>query len=143
MSATSVREYLLFLLNCDVLGMLSWALQFNWLINGNSDRHFAMASFHACVPVVFLNLFIQRRLIFGTKSPLFRFLLAQLFIMASTSFLSPVCRTLIELIATREHGDKLGFALASIIGSVPSFLFNKSRVFRGGRSPKDPASAAQ
>ena len=46
MSATSVREYLLFLLNGDVLGMLSWALQFDWLMNGNSDRHFAMVSFN-------------------------------------------------------------------------------------------------
>ena len=93
--------------------------------------------------MVFLNLFIQRRLILGMNSPLIRFLLAQLFIMASTSFLSPVCRTVIELIATREYGDKLGFALASIIGSVPSFLFNKYWVFRGGRSPEEPASAAQ
>lgn len=45
MSATSVCEYLLFLLNGDVLGMLFWAPQFDWLMNGNSERHFAMYPF--------------------------------------------------------------------------------------------------
>ncbi len=63
--------------------------------------------------------------------------------MATISFLSPLCRSVIELVATREHGDKLGFALAAIIGSVPSFLLNKYWVFRGGRSPEEPVSAAQ
>ncbi len=61
MSPPSIRQYLLFLLNGVVLGLLSWVVQLGvyWPINGSSDEHYAMSSFFAFVPVVFLNLSIQ------------------------------------------------------------------------------------
>ena len=140
MSLSPFHQYLLFLFNVGKLGLLSWVPQYGryWLMNGSSYWHYTKASFLACVPLVFVNLSIQRRLIFTTNGPLLRFLLEKLLIMASVSLFSPLRRAIIELVATREHGDNPGFPLAAIIGFVPSFLPNKFWMFRGGFSPTRP-----
>jgi len=119
MSLSPVHQYLLFLFNVGKLGLLSWVPQYGiyWLMNGSSYWHCTKASFLACVPLVFVNLSIQRRLIFTTNGPLLRFLLEKLLIMASISLFSPLCRAIIELVATRSMATTRGFLLLQSSGS--------------------------
>ncbi|MDR6395955.1 GtrA family protein [Herbaspirillum seropedicae] len=129
---TALRQYALFLFNGGMLGLLTWALQqgIYHLIDSGQQRDYALASALACAPVILLNCSIQRRLIFRQHGPFRRFLLANLFMMFFVSALAPLCRSLVDLGWHGGHGETLGFAVASLIGSVPSFLINKFWVFK-------------
>ena len=120
--AAGVRQYVLFLFNGGMLGLLTWALQLGIyrLIDSGSQRDYGLASALACVPVIVLNSVIQRQLIFKQHGPFLRFLLAQLFMMAFVSLLALVCRSLLDWSWQAGLGESLGFAIAALIGSVPS-----------------------
>ncbi len=137
--AASVRQYVFFLFNGGMLGLLTWALQLGIypLIDSGSQRDYVLASALACTPVIVLNCFIQRRLIFRQHGSFLRFLLAQLFMMAFVSLLTLVCRSLVDWAWQGGLGENLGFAIAALIGFVPSFLINKIWVFQG--RPQHPA----
>jgi putative flippase GtrA len=130
--AASVRQYVLFLFNGGMLGLLTWALQLGIyrLIDSGSQLDYGLASALACVPVIMLNSVIQRQLIFKQNGPFLRFLLAQLLMMAFVSLLALVCRSLLDWTWQAGLGESLGFAIAALIGSVPSFLINKFWVFQ-------------
>ncbi|CAN5642497.1 hypothetical protein BH11PSE7_BH11PSE7_28810 [soil metagenome] len=135
-------RYVKFFINGGVLGLLSLGLQAlaYWLIGGNSGIEYAAASTIACVPLIFLNYAIQRAWIFKSEGLFRRFVLANLAIMALMSILSPACRALIGAFSSAEWGDRLGFAIANLISSVPSFLLQKHFVFNRGRVEKTEAS---
>lgn len=115
-----------------MLGLLTWALQLGIyrMIASGSQRDYALASALACLPVIFLNCAIQRRLIFKRHGPLLQFVLANLFMMVFVSLLSPLCRSFVDWALRGGYGETLGFAAASLIGSIPSFLINKFWVFK-------------
>ncbi len=129
-------RYLKFFINGGVLGLLSLALQAGiyWLLGGNSAVDYAVATAIAYVPLVFLNYAIQRAWIFQTEGLFIRFVLANLVVMGIVSLLSPACRAMVAALSSAAWGDRLGFAFAALLGSVPSFFIKKHFVFGGGRS---------
>jgi putative flippase GtrA len=126
-----IHQYLKFFINGGILGIIAWGLQtlIYKSMNGDSALAYGFASAITYIPLVFINFLIQRYWIFNRPGFLSRFIMANLFIMALVSALSPVCRVLIDLVVGAPWGDRGGFILAALLGSIPSFLIKRSMVF--------------
>jgi putative flippase GtrA len=100
------------------------------IIGEQSSAAYATATALTYVPLVFVNFLVQRTWIFK-RSGLFRkFVVANLAIMVLVSLLSPFCRQLIAAYFGTQWGDRGGFILAALLGSIPSFLVKRHWVFR-------------
>lgn len=126
------RQYTRFLINGGVIGLIAWAVHTNllFLFSENSSISYAIASFITYVPLVLLNFFIQRRLIFCAGGYLSRFIVASILIMFLVSILSPICRQILVWLWGEIIGNGGGFVLAALIGATPSFLLSKYFVFK-------------
>jgi putative flippase GtrA len=124
-------QYLKFFVNGGVLGIAAWGLQ--WLIyraiSGDSATDYGIATGLTYVPLVVVNFLIQRRWIFNRPGLFWRFVMANLAIMILVSLLSPFCRYVIEQIYGSTWGDRGGFIVAALLGSIPSFLLKRIWVF--------------
>lgn len=126
------HQYLKFFFNGGILGIVSWALQIGIYkaIGGDSGFAYAIASVLAYLPLVLINFFVQKAWIFKRDGLFKKFVAANLAIMILVSLLSPFCRTLIAAIFGTPWGDRGGFILAALLGSIPSFLIKRHWVFR-------------
>lgn len=124
-------QYIKFFINGGVLGLAAWGLQ--WIIykgiNGDSSIDYSIASALAYVPLVFVNFLIQRKWVFNRKGLFLRFVAANATIMLFVSLLSPFSRISINYIFGTPWGDTIGFVVASLIGSIPSFFIKRFWVF--------------
>lgn len=128
-----MRQYLFFFINGCVLGMFAWALQIQLykLMGSGGLVAYAVATALTYAPLIVANCMIQRYLIFRMHGLFIRFLLSSLFIMVLVSLVSPAFKQLIDLVLGVPFGEQGGFAVAAVLGSIPSFLLNKFWVFRG------------
>lgn len=139
-----IREYAKFFLNGGMLGLAAWGLQLliYKAIGSDSSLSYALASALTYIPLVCINFLIQRAWIFNRPGLFPRFVLANLSIMLLVTILSPGFRQLIDLLFGPPWGSRCGFALAAVVGSVPSFLIKRAWVFgralpnRGSGTPK-------
>lgn len=120
-----------FLINGGVLGVAAWGLQ--WLIyrviSGDSAIAYGLATALTYVPLVVINFLIQRKWIFNRPGLFWRFVTANLAIMILVSLLSSLCRYLIDQSFGCPWGDRFGFIVAALLGSVPSFFLKRKWVF--------------
>lgn len=126
-----IREYFKFFVNGGVLGIVAWGLQLfiYRMLGGDSATLYTVASALTYVPLVVVNFMIQQAYIFNRPGLFFRFVIANASIMLLVSLLSPLCRQVIDLIAGAPWGDQSGFIIASLLGSIPSFLIKRHWVF--------------
>lgn len=124
-------QYLKFFVNGGILGVVAWALQLAIFkaLGGGSGAMYALATALTYMPLLIVNFRIQHVLIFRRSGVFPRFLLANLAVMLLVSLLSPLCRYPIALLAGDVWGDRGGFLVASILGSIPSFLIQRHWVF--------------
>lgn len=129
-------QYLKFFINGGVLGVAALALQ--WLIykvlGGDSATAYSLATALTYLPLLLVNFMIQKTWIFYRTGAFWRFVVANLAIMALVSVLSPLCRYVIDAFLGAPWGDRGGFAVAALLGSMPSFLLKRYWVF-GVRAP--------
>lgn len=128
-------QYLLFLINGGLIGLLAIVIQlffFN-LLGGGEDSIYAIAAGITYLPLIVLNFLIQRNIIFSQEGRIFKFFVANLIIMVFVSAISPACRSFIAAVFGVSAGDNLGFVLAALIGATPSFLMARFWVFHASR----------
>lgn len=126
-----IREYAKFFVNGGLLGIVAWGLQL-WIyrmIGDDSATAYTIACALTYAPLVIVNFMIQRAWIFNRPGLFTRFVFANLTIMLLVSLLSPLCREAINLLLGTPWGDRGGFILAALLGSLPSFLVKKFWVF--------------
>lgn len=126
-----IQQYLKFFVNGSVLGIAAWGLQ--WLIyralGGDSAYTYGIASALTYIPLVVINFLIQRSWIFRRPGLFWRFVAANLVIMVLVAFLSPFFQLLINSSAGVPWGNWLGFVVAALVGSIPSFILKRYWVF--------------
>ncbi|CNH04107.1 GtrA-like protein [Yersinia aldovae] len=124
-------QFAKFFINGGILGLIAWGVQ--WIaykeIDGITSVDYSIASALAYIPLIFVNFLIQRRWIFNRKGTFLRFIAANVIMMLLVSLLSPIFREIINYIFEHPWGDVTGFAFASLISSVPSFLIMRFFVF--------------
>jgi putative flippase GtrA len=125
------RQYFWFCINGGILGIVSLVLQalIYRAIGLNTGLAYGVATALTYVPLVVVNFVIQRRWIFKKNGLFWRFVLANLSIMVLVSLSAPICRLMIASVAGVEWGDKLGFALAAVAMSIPSYFAKRLLVF--------------
>ncbi|MDA5534835.1 hypothetical protein HB976_07265 [Yersinia mollaretii] len=124
-------QFVKFFINGGVLGLAAWGLQWFFYkeMHGNTSIDYSIASALAYVILVIVNFLIQRKWVFNRKGLFLRFIAANAVIMIFVSLLSPFGRFFIDYIFGPPWGDVLGFVLASLISSIPSFLIMRFWVF--------------
>ena len=125
------RQYLKFLINGGVLGLISLQLQtfIYHALGGDSSFNYSVASTLTYLPLIIINFLIQKKWIFQRKGFFWKFVSVNIFIMVMVSLFSPLCRIFITFFIGIEWGDRCGFAVASIVFSVPSFFLKRFFVF--------------
>lgn len=126
-----LQQYFKFFINGAILGALAWALQLLIYdaLGGSSSAEYTFATAITYAPLVLLNFMVQRTLIFNRPGLFWRFVAANLAIMVLVSFLSPVCKVCLDALVGHPWGERGGFAIAALAGSVPSFLLKRRWVF--------------
>ena len=126
-----IRQYLMFFLNGGIIGVAAWALQWLifYLIGDESGPAYGLATALTYGPLLVLNFLVQRSWIFKRSGLFTRFLVANLLIMVLVSVLSPGFRFIVDWLVAPPWGDRTGFMLAALTGSVPSFLIQRHWVF--------------
>lgn len=126
-----IFEYAKFFFNGGILGIIAWGLQLliYRALASDTAYAYALASTLTYLPLVVINFIVQRTWIFKKPGLFPRFVLANLAIMLFVSALSPACRQMIDLLAGVPWGDRGGFIMAALIGSIPSFFIKRHWVF--------------
>ena len=129
-----IYEYAKFFVNGGILGFFAWGLQLLIYrsLGGDSAVVYALASGLTYAPLVVINFAIQRKWIFNRPGLFPRFVVANLGIMLLVSFMSPLCGQMIDVVAGEPWGVRGGFALAALLGSIPSFFVKRQWVFKNG-----------
>ena len=127
-----LRQYVKFVVNGGILGILAWGLQTALfvMLGGDSAASYGVATALTYVPLVILNFSIQRAWIFRRPGLFWRFVAANLTIMVLVSLLSPVMRYVIDQFVGLPWGNCGGFVTAALLASAPSFLLKRYWVFR-------------
>jgi putative flippase GtrA len=99
------------------------------MLGGDSANLYILASGLTYLPLAVVNFIIQRAWIFNRQGLFLRFMVANAAIMLLVSLIS---RGLIDLIAGAPWGDRGGFIMAALLGSIPSFLIKRHWVFLKG-----------
>ncbi|MDB5988722.1 MAG: hypothetical protein JWQ10_125 [Herbaspirillum sp.] len=130
-----IRQYLKFFINGGILGVAATALQLliYKMMSSDSAIAYSFASALTYMPLIIVNFLIQRSWIFGRRGLFWRFVVSNLIIMALVSFLSPICRHVIDAGFGTPYGERTGFLVAALLGSIPSFLLTRFWVFGFGK----------
>ena len=124
-------QYTKFFLNGSILGLVAWGLQ--WFIykaiDGDSGFSYGVATALTYIPLVVVNFLIQRMWIFNRPGLFWRFVTANLVIMVLVSLLSLFFRYAIDQSFGYPWGDRCGFIVAALLGSLPSFYLKRVWVF--------------
>ena len=128
------KEYVKFFINGGILGLVAWGGQYaiyHFIVN-NDYYTYALSSAFAYVPLVLINFSLQRIWIFRVNGSLFRFIVANLLMMIAVSFVAVLMNYLINLKFNQAWAERLGYPIASLIVSVPSFFLKRNWVFSKG-----------
>ncbi|MBL8790765.1 MAG: GtrA family protein [Rhizobiales bacterium] len=138
---TLLSQYVKFMINGGVLGVVSLFLQaaLYHLLGGTGSIAYATATLFTYVPLIVVNFCLQRTLIFSASGRLWKFILANAFVMLLVSAISPICRVVVADLMGGTAGDRSGFLLASLIGATPSFLLSRHWVFQTERNTSHDA----
>lgn len=124
-------QYSKFFVNGGILGVVAIGLQ--WLIyrllGGDTALAYGFATAFTYVSLIGINFYVQRTWIFDQPGLFWRFVVANLAIMILVSFLSSLCRYLIDQSFGHPWGDRYGFVVAALLGSIPSFFLKRYWVF--------------
>lgn len=128
---SAVREFFYFLVNASILGVVFLILQFivYKILGDSSDFTYVSSIILSYIPLIFINFFLQRKIIFKKDGIFVKFLLSNIFIMLVISSLSPFIRQLISSIFGSNYGDYFGLIATVTFISIPSFLIVKFWVF--------------
>lgn len=128
-----MKQFLVFFINGGILGVCAIVLQrLLYHVLGDSGASFyALASGLTYIPLLVANFLIQRSMIFKREGAFPRFVASNLVIMVLVSALSPLCKAMLAGLAGERLADWSGFALAALIGCVPSFALSRWWVFSG------------
>jgi len=126
-----ILEYFKFFINGGILGLVAWWLQLQiyGALSIESGYAYALASALTYLPLVVVNFMVQRAWIFKERGLFQRFIVANLAIMLLVSAWSPFCRQALDWVVGSPWGDRGGFILAALLGSVPSFVIKRHWVF--------------
>ncbi|MBT5400537.1 hypothetical protein HOL24_08355 [bacterium] len=126
-----VREFFYFLVNGSILGVVFLILQFivYKILGDSSDFAYVSSIILSYIPLIFINFFLQRRIIFKKDGIFVKFLLSNIFIVLIISSISPFSRQLISSIFGLHYGDYFGLIATVAFLSIPSFLIVKFWVF--------------
>ena len=129
-----IGEYARFFINGGILGIIACVMQLliYHMLGSDSATNYTLASALTYAPLVILNFMIQRAWIFNRQGLFLRFIVANLSIMLLVSLLSPLCRELVDLTVGAPWGNRAGFIIAALLGSIPSFLIQRKWVFAKG-----------
>ena len=124
-------QFIKFFINGGLIGVASIFFQslIYTLLKESIPFSYAISTALTYVSLVFINFQAQRKLIFYRKGVFLRFLISNFLIMVLVSLLSPVMRNLIDILVGPPLGDRMGFFLAAMMGSIPSFILSKKWVY--------------
>ena len=127
----ATREFFYFLVNGSILGVVLLIFQFIVfkILGDSSDFSYISSIILSYVPLIFINFFLQRKIIFKKDGIFLKFLLSNIFIMLLISSISPFTRQLISYIFGAHYGDYFGLIATVGLLSIPSFLIVKFWVF--------------
>jgi putative flippase GtrA len=126
------NRFIKFFLNGTLLGIAAIGIQwmlYRFFMNHTSNGY-AVATAITYIPLMGINFMIQKKWVFNAEGIFIKFCLANLTIMAFVSLLSPLCKLLIDFFVYPAWGARLGFFMAALIGSVPSYYLTERWVFR-------------
>lgn len=125
-------QYIKFFINGGILGLIAIVMQsaIYRFIDINSEVAYGFASVVTYMPLIAINFLIQKNYIFKKNGLLIRFVIANLIIMALVSLLAMILKGWLNILLGYPWGDRGGFILAALIGSIPSFILKKTWVFR-------------
>ena len=128
---SAVREFFYFLVNASILGVVFLILQFivYKILGDPSDFAYVSSIILSYIPLIFINFFLQRKIIFKKDGIFVKFLLSNIFIMLMISSISPFTRQLISSIFGSHYGDYFGLIATVAFISIPSLLIVKFWVF--------------
>jgi putative flippase GtrA len=124
-------QALTFFINGAVIGVLALGLQ-NGLfrvLGGEGETAAALASALTYLPLVVLNFLIQRSLIFQRQGMFTRFVASNLVIMVCVSGTTPLLASAYGSLLEASLANSAGFASASLLFAIPSFLLKRTWVF--------------
>lgn len=135
-----IQRYARFLINGSIIGIIAWVFQLEIYrkLGGNSTVLYALASALTYLPLIVINFLIQRTIVFNSSGVFLRFVTANIAIMLIVSVLSPICSQVINHSIASPWGERTGFAVAALLGSIPSFIINHLWVFRKTSVYKNP-----
>lgn len=128
-----MQQILFFFINGGVLGLFAIALHRGlYRLLGDADASFyALASGLTYIPLILVNFISQRTMIFKRNGAFVKFVASNLVMMALVSSLSPLCKAGLAPLFGEGLANWSGFALAALIGCVPSFVLSRWWVFSG------------
>jgi hypothetical protein len=128
---SAAREFFYFLVNGSILGGVLLILQFiiYKILGDSSDFAYISSIVLSYIPLIFINFFLQRKIIFKKDGIFVKFLLSNIFIMLMISSISPFTRQLISSIFGAHYGDYFGLIVTVAFLTIPSFLIVKFWVF--------------
>ena len=128
---SAAREFFYFLVNGSILGGVLLILQFiiYKILGDSSDFAYISSIVLSYIPLIFINFFLQRKIIFKKDGIFVKFLLSNIFIMLMISSISPFTRQLISSIFGGHYGDYFGLIVTVAFLTIPSFLIVKFWVF--------------
>jgi len=130
-----LKLFSLFIINGGILGLLTYLIQnfLNQFLDGFLEYRNFVSSFLVIVPFLFLNFFIQRRIIFRVRGRFIRFAAANFLILVLISLLTEVSFRLYPMqIIVNDFTYRLNFIFVSLLLMPLSFLLKRNFVFIGG-----------
>jgi len=130
-----LKLFSLFIINGGILGLLTYLIQnfLNQFLDGFLEYRNFVSSFLVIVPFLFLNFFIQRRVIFRVRGRFIRFAAANFLILVLISLLTEVSFRLYPMqIIVNDFTYRLNFIFVSLLLMPLSFLLKRNFVFIGG-----------
>jgi len=130
-----LKLFSLFIINGGILGLLTYLIQnfLNQFLEGFLEYRNFVSSFLVIVPFLFLNFFIQRRIIFRVRGRFIRFAAANFLILVLISLLTEVSFRLYPMqIIVNDFPYRLNFIFVSLLLMPLSFLLKRNFVFIGG-----------
>jgi hypothetical protein len=129
-----IKLFSLFVINGGILGLLTYLIQnfLNQFLEGFLEYRNFVSSFLVIVPFLFLNFFIQRRVIFRVRGRFIRFAAANFLILVLISLFTEISFRLYPLqIMINDFPYRLNFIFVSLLLMPLSFFLKRNFVFIG------------
>ena len=125
-------QFVKFFINGVFFGLLAWGVQLTiyTLLANDSSLFFGVSSFIASFIILSMNFIAQKKWIFKSAGVFKHFLIASVLMIILISILSPLIRDFIAVFVSVSWADIMGYPLAAVISSLPSFLLQRHWVFR-------------